>query len=43
MIRYKDRTEMTFRKPGELLLRTTINGYKKVWLLGRKYKEIRAG
>jgi len=27
---------MTSRKPGELLLRTTLKDYKKLWLLIRK-------
>ena len=33
----------TFRKPGGLLLKTTLNDYKKMWLLRRKYEEMRAG
>jgi len=32
----KKNSEKTFRKPGELLLETTLKDYKKVWLLGSK-------
>jgi len=37
----KENLWKTFRKPGELLLKSTLNDYKKAWLLGRKFKEIK--
>jgi len=32
----KEKLFKTFRKPGELLLKTTLKDSKKIWLLERK-------
>lgn len=37
----KEKLSETFRKPGELLLKTTLNILRKSGLLEEKYEEIR--
>ena len=42
MVRYQDRIQC-FEKPANVHTNTTLNNNKKVWLLGRKSKEMRYG